>query len=124
MSKTQPPAFLPPVCCVFRFVPPPHSLPLSPSRGNLATFSAVAAGCEKTNHLQTVVVLAIPLSTLKKLKFRRGASVTVILKNNETREFLTPQVGSQSDTASTSLAPTALCLVESLFVVTSIDLLL
>lgn len=42
---------------------------------------------------QTVVVLAIPLSSLKKLKFRRGASVTVILKNDEAKEFLTPQVG-------------------------------
>lgn len=42
---------------------------------------------------QTVVVLAIPLSSLKKLKFRRGASVTVILKTDEAKEFLTPQVG-------------------------------
>lgn len=41
---------------------------------------------------QTVVVLAIPLSSLKKLKFRRGASVTVILKTDEAKEFLTPQV--------------------------------
>lgn len=40
---------------------------------------------------QAVVVSAIPLSNLKKLKFRRGASVTVILKNDEAKEFLTPQ---------------------------------
>lgn len=37
------------------------------------------------------MVSAIPLSSLKKLKFRRGASVTVILKNDEAKEFLTPQ---------------------------------
>ncbi|CAM9870925.1 unnamed protein product, partial [Ectocarpus sp. 4 AP-2014] len=45
----------------------------------------------RTRMNKTVVVLAIPLSSLKKLKFRRGASVTVILKTDEAKEFLTPQ---------------------------------
>ncbi|CAM9977697.1 unnamed protein product, partial [Scytosiphon promiscuus] len=45
----------------------------------------------RTQMNKAVVVSAIPLASLKKLKFRRGASVTVILKNDEAKEFLTPQ---------------------------------
>lgn len=41
---------------------------------------------------QTVVISAIDLRTLSKLKFRRGSSVTLVLKGGENREFLTPQV--------------------------------
>lgn len=46
---------------------------------------------------QAVVISAISLTTLKKLKFRRGASITLVLKNDENKEFLTPQVRRPKD---------------------------
>lgn len=48
--------------------------------------------CMQCNAMKTVVVGEISLSGLKKLKFRRGASMTVILKNGDAKEFLTAQV--------------------------------
>lgn len=42
--------------------------------------------------LQTVVLTAIDMRDLAKLKFKRGASVTLVLRDGDVREFLTPQV--------------------------------
>lgn len=41
--------------------------------------------------LQAVVLSTVSLTSLKKLKYRRGASVTLVLKSGESAEYFIPQ---------------------------------
>ena len=65
-----------------------------------ATFIADCFGpflptvCIVLTFVQAVVLSAVNLTSLKKVKFRRGASVTLVLKNGESSEYAIPQVSS------------------------------
>lgn len=92
---------------LFPCTPPPSPIfsnsmmmmaaPLTGSRKQLDRYLGVTdrqvleLEAHRTRINQTVVILAIDLRTLSKLKFRRGSSVTLVMKGGGNREFLTPQ---------------------------------
>ena len=55
-----------------------------------------APQCFANRPRQTVVISAVPLTILKKLKFKREVSVTLVLKSGESKEYLTPQVSTEA----------------------------